>query len=430
VSARKALTLLVVAALVLSLLLKHVSAQVPVTVWGYIKMPDGSPAAGASVTVKAGSVTASTTAGSDGKYQVDLTVPSVPVTVTVTAVKGEYSGSASKTGEGVIRIDVVLQKAAPPPPPPPSKKLTRLSITAYPVSCVRGEAVTIIGNITPAMKVSVTLSIKAPNGSRVSVELQTDDKGSFSYTFTPDSVGVWEAFASFPGNSEYQGSTSPTVQIAVKNPTRLTLSALATQPKSVTLVGELTPSVEGAAVLIYVSIDNGKTWLNYTRALTGSDGRFRIILNITVSGSLLFKAVFPGSELLAPAEATALPAMVLSEAEVRLGEQLANLQKQNQELNRTLAALTAEKASLEEKVQSITREKADLENQLQSAKRDLEQLRGEAEGLRREVDALRTMTYVGIPLAGVAGAALGLIIGTRRRSQVQRPVEPKPARGQ
>jgi hypothetical protein len=100
--------------LLLSISAVSASAQgIPVGVYGYVYMPDGSPAAGASVTVSGGGDTATTTADSSGQYHVVLTVSSIPVTVTVTASKGGYSGTASATGEGTIRVDVRLSAPSP-----------------------------------------------------------------------------------------------------------------------------------------------------------------------------------------------------------------------------------------------------------------------------------------------------------------------------
>jgi len=39
---------------ILIVCVEQISAQVPITVWGYVYMPDGSKAVGASVTVVAG----------------------------------------------------------------------------------------------------------------------------------------------------------------------------------------------------------------------------------------------------------------------------------------------------------------------------------------------------------------------------------------
>ncbi|MEM2058983.1 MAG: hypothetical protein QXO76_12150, partial [Thermoproteota archaeon] len=60
-----------------------VQGGVPVPVEGYIYMPDGNPAGGASVSVSGGGASWSGTAGNDGFYSTTLDVNTVPVTITV-----------------------------------------------------------------------------------------------------------------------------------------------------------------------------------------------------------------------------------------------------------------------------------------------------------------------------------------------------------
>lgn len=102
--------LILVLITLLATLTEKTLAPVPLTVYGYVYMPDGSLAPGASVTVSAGGVKKSTTTDSNDRYSVTLFLESTPATVKVTVKKGSYTGSATKSNvAGAVRIDVKLK---------------------------------------------------------------------------------------------------------------------------------------------------------------------------------------------------------------------------------------------------------------------------------------------------------------------------------
>jgi hypothetical protein len=210
---------IILAVLTAATLSSFVEAQVPVAVWGYVYMPDGSPASGASVTVSGGGDSASTTAGSDGKYgPVTLTVSSTPVTITVKASKGEYSGSASASGEGTIRIDVHLSKAAPPPPPPPPPPPTSsVSISVSKSSVRPGESVTVSGTVSPSREIAVTIEFSTDKVSwEKLVEVKSSSSGVYSYVWYPNGSEVtYYLRASIPSQGNLPSATSGIVSVQV-----------------------------------------------------------------------------------------------------------------------------------------------------------------------------------------------------------------------
>ncbi|MGC9203100.1 MAG: hypothetical protein ACP5HX_10595 [Thermoproteota archaeon] len=217
---RRILPVVVLAMLTVATLLSpFIEAQVPVAVWGYVYMPDGSPASGASVTVSGGGDSVSTTAGSDGKYgPVTLTVSSTPVTITVKASKGEYSGSASASGEGTIRIDVRLSKPAPPPPPPPPPPPTSSVSISVSMSSVRpGESVTISGSVSPSREIAVTIEFSTDKVSWEKLaEVKSSSSGVYSYVWYPyGSEITYYLRASIPSQGELPSATSGIVSVQV-----------------------------------------------------------------------------------------------------------------------------------------------------------------------------------------------------------------------
>lgn len=401
-----------------------VKAQVPVAVWGYVYMPDGSPAAGASVSISGGGASASTSTGSDGKYgPVTLTVSSVPVTITVRASKGSYSGSASKTGEGTMRIDVHLSAAPPPPPPPPpEKKPTSLTIESSKKEYVN-ESVTLTGSINPAMSVEITISIVKPTGSSFQARVNSDSQGRFKYEFTPDDLGLYRAYAQFAGNNEYEFSKSNTVEFYVKMKPVVDLYALASGPRQVRVGGSVRPAPDTrATVMIFVSLDSGSSWLHLCNTTTDSEGRFTVNMSMSISGELLFKAVFTGTAKLARAESTRpLAFRLMSEEEERLSKQLedkinelSRLEEENEQLRTNITQLESNINSLLNRLNAILEDSRRLEEVVSRYK-------DEAERYRNEADQYRMLAMIGIPVSLMAGLATGIVLRLKLRGRGQTP---------
>jgi len=380
--------------LAVAAILAPVNAQVPITVWGYVKMPDGSPAVGASVTVKAADISKTVTTDSSGKYKVDLTVPSVPVKVTVTAKKGRYRGSASKVGEGVIRIDVVL-KYSPPP-----KKSTSIELSVDKNEYVVGDVVVVKGYIKPAMSVTVTITIVKPDGTSVSDNIKTQNDGSFTYSFIVDKTGIWKIQVKYAGSSEYAGSSSPVVEIVVKEKAYITMSAIATELGKVIVEGVVEPPISGATVMVYVSLDGGNTWLYLLNTTTDENGHYRAELEFTVGGNMLFKAIFPGTQTVTYCETEAPPAIKLPTP----GEE--ELKKKEEELKKKLTELENENVQLKEKVKELT-------EKLEEAQQTIEELSTTVATLESGSEKLKTATFIGIPLAAITCTVVGLLLGKR-----------------
>ncbi|MBO3800692.1 MAG: hypothetical protein FGF52_06565 [Candidatus Brockarchaeota archaeon] len=396
-----------------------VRAQVPVAVWGYVYMPDGSPAAGASVSISGGGASKSTSTGSDGKYgPVTLTVSSVPVTITVKASKGSYSGSASKTGEGTMRIDVHL--SAPPPPtptpsptptPPPEKKSTSLRITTSKTEYMN-ETAKISGSISPKMSVEITLVLVKPDGSTSQVKLNTDSEGKFSYEFTPDVLGKYKAYAQFKETSEYKGSTSNTVEFYVKMRPIIDLYALASGLRQVKVRGSVRPAPEtNAIIILYISLDGGSSWLHLYNTTTDNEGHFMVDVNMSISGELMFKAVFTGTETLTCAESTRPLAFRLT------SEEEEQLRKQLEDKINELRKLEKENEQLRANITQLMNDITDLSDRLNEALSNLREF-------EETISYYKMIAIMGASASLILGLAVGILWGRKLRGREKTQEKP------
>ncbi len=414
------LSLIVLLATLVVMVSCHVElkAPVPLAVWGYVYMPDGSPASGAKVTVYAGGVSKSTTTGSNGKYKVDLAVPKTPVDVKVVARKGEYKGSASrKNVEGVVRIDVRLKK----PVVKVRRKSTKLTLEVSRKECPVNETVILIGKIEPSLSVDIDIIITRPDGEVLRVKVTSDKRGEFVYELKVDVVGTWSAYARFPGTKDYAPSTSNTVEFHVKYPTTISMKAEAVGTKEVCIVGRVEPPTANATVVILISLDGGMTWLPLCNVTTDENGYFKLSLNMSVSGLLLFKAIFAGTEKLLPAEVER-PAIskLPSKEELERRKKVEVLEREKERLENQVKELSEENKSLRAKIEELSQTILKLEEELELYKNQTQELQEETSKLtleleesKRKLSFYTTTTFTGIPISILVGVLIGILTGKR-----------------
>ena len=416
---RKVILILVLITL-LATLTEKALAPVPITVYGYVYMPDGSPAPGASVTVSAGGAKKSATTDSNGKYSVTLSVESIPVTVKVTAKKGSYTGSATKSNvAGAVRIDVKL-KAQQPPPTQPKKKKVKVEITIQKEVYALGETVTINGTITPETSGNVEIYVTPPNGTEKSYRIAASD-GKFSYSFKADTLGKWEAYALFLGNDKYGTSKSNTVTFYVKIKPQLSFNAIAKETGKVEIKGRINPATSSTQVTVYISIDGGRTWLPFINITTDQNGNFQVELNLTVSGNLLLKLVTQETEQLLSAEAQQ-PTMFKLESptEKLLRQRLEEALEVQANLTEQVQQLKQRNQQLEEQVEKLHSQLENATQALIQAQNSTKTLEAQLESLKKENQQLRNTLTLALPLALAAGAAVGLIVEHFRRKRESR----------
>jgi len=400
--------LILVLIMLLATLTEKALAPVPVTVYGYVYMPDGSPAPGASVTVSAGGVKKSTTTDSNGKYSVTLSVESTPVTVKVTAKKGSYTGSATKSNvAGAVRIDVKLKAQQPPQP---KKEKVKVEITIQKEVYALGETVTINGTITPETSGNVEIYVTPPNGTEKSYRIAASD-GKFSYSFKVDALGKWEVYALFLGNDKYGTSKSNPVTFYVKIKPQLSFNAIAKESGKVEIKGRINPATSSTQVTVYISIDGGRTWLPFTNITTDQNGNFQVELNLTVSGNLLLKLVTQETEQLLSVEAQQ-PTMFKLESptEKLLRQQLDAALQAQANLTKQVQQLKQENQQLKEQIEELHSQLENANQALIQAQNISKTLNAQLKDLQRENQQLRNTLTLALPIAGAAGAAAGSII--------------------
>jgi hypothetical protein len=123
-------------------------------------------------------------------------------------VKASWDGDLDHEGSESSEVSFTVLKAK-----------SSLSLSASRVDLEKGDEITISGSINPSLTgVAVTLTFERPDGTNFTVTALTNTEGSFSYTFTPQDAGKWTVHASWPGNENYEGATSPSLSFTVKEP--------------------------------------------------------------------------------------------------------------------------------------------------------------------------------------------------------------------
>ena len=150
-----------------------------------------------------------------------VTVPSDATTgdtLTVTAI------SAFDPVSGVAAAAVTV--------PAPNVTATGLTIVANPSEQRSQPAVTLTGQITPAMVQSIAISITDPSNTVIQFGVSTDSTGAYQTSFQPSSTGVYSIRASFAG-AEATSPVRPLPAVAVSNKavTALLLTATPNNPR-------------------------------------------------------------------------------------------------------------------------------------------------------------------------------------------------------
>ena len=409
-------------------------AQVPITVWGYVKYPNGRPAAGAHVRVVADGASKSTTTDSSGKYKVDLTVSKVPVTVRVYASINSYKGSASKSNvKGVVRIDVTLHKV---------KKSTSLKIWANRTVYTIGERAKIYGKITPPIRATIVIHIIDPTGREKTAKIQSKGDGSFTYSFTVDKLGKWKVYASFPGTADYYPSRSNTLTIYVKTGIKIEFNVeykvLNMTAIKLEIFGNTDPPVSGTKLTLFLSFDRGLTWMKIGETPL-NNGIFNFTYIIHVIGEILVKVYFPGTEKYAPCEV--VREVIIRAANITIPEfekKIKELRTKAEQLKSQMEALKKEreelikvKAELEESTRRMQKEVENLRKQLQTLNETLNKLLKENAALKEKIEYLKanltesekakkqyvrklkktkTLMYVSFTIAFALGFIIGYIV--------------------
>lgn len=177
-------------------------------------------------------------------------------------------------------------------------------ISCLPLSSyiIGGQNVTVSGSITPIrVGVEVEIAYIRPDGSRVVRKALTNTTGVYADTFMPDKLGLWKATASWPGDENYEGSTSFSEEFTVSMGTSSTyLSYLypsrITIGSAINLTGYLWPR-RFASIDLEYSLDQSETWTTFASVNTTCDGEYSYLWTPISIGIYTLRAAWKGDEV-------------------------------------------------------------------------------------------------------------------------------------
>lgn len=172
---------------------------------------------------------------------------------------------------------------------------------------------TVTGTITPTQSGTVTV-YESLNGSYLASSQETLTNGAYQYVDFETGVGIYQFYAVWPGDSQYNPSLSPiaTVAVGVAAPTTPTLtlkssSSSITPGQSVTLSGTISPSASGTISLLE-SINGSAFQQIATPSL--SNGAYSYSYTISQQGTYEFQTSFAGNSQLNPAQSSTVTVAV------------------------------------------------------------------------------------------------------------------------
>ena len=127
-----------------------------------------------------------------------------------------------------------------------------MAISSPPTSVKQGYTMTVTGVISPKIvRVAVKLTYTKPDGTTVDRTVVTAEDGSFSDSYSPDALGLWQVFASWQGDETHTGATSTIATFEVVEPSFLDLYGM-------TLAGVLVVVVALAGAVLYFRSRRGR----------------------------------------------------------------------------------------------------------------------------------------------------------------------------
>jgi len=184
----------------------------------------------------------------------------------------------------------------------PLRQIGIISCTPLSSYISGGRNVTVSGSITPPrVGAEVDVTYIRPDWSMVIRKALTNATGEFTDSFIPDKVGIWKVLASWPGDKDYEGSTSYPEEFTVsKGTSSIYLNyfypSTITVGSSINLTGDLWPQ-RFATVNLEYSPDQGGTWITFASVNTNATGDYSYTWTPTSIGNYKLRASWPGDEV-------------------------------------------------------------------------------------------------------------------------------------
>ncbi|MBN2334258.1 hypothetical protein JXL21_01780 [Candidatus Bathyarchaeota archaeon] len=159
--------------------------------------------------------------------------------------------------------------------------------------------ITVSGKVKPSLeKVEIQLTLMAPDQSNRIESLITEEDGSFSYKFTPDSIGVWKVYIIPAENQLFIDTEFRELEFKViKRSSRI--DDCAASPKvvlkedEVTIIGVLKPRLPNECIHVHVTDPDGARYQE--QIITDNEGKFRHVLLAKVSGNYSINFTWQGT---------------------------------------------------------------------------------------------------------------------------------------
>lgn len=182
------------------------------------------------------------------------------------------------------------------------KSSSSISCNLSSTSIDMDSSVIIHGEIHPPRLAQVKIEVSKDDGITWSdlTSVTSAPDGNYSYEWTPDTAGLYQIKASWPGDAEYTGATSPTIFLTVAGLSSQISCQLSTTKViqiltygSVTISGSIMPAIPDVAITIYHSADEA-TWDTLATVNTDSEGKYSYTWTPQSLGTCYIKAVWLG----------------------------------------------------------------------------------------------------------------------------------------
>ena len=182
-----------------------------------------------------------------------------------------------------------------------AKASSSISCSSFTNTISIGSSITVTGYISPIHGGAVVaLTYTRPDASIVARTVTATSSAYYTDTYAPDRVGSWTVWASWTGDHDHEGATSPAKSIVVnKASSSITCRASATVFSiglSTVISGVVSPADSALEVFIQQSTDAGSTWNNLTSVMTNPSGSYSSNWTPSTVGSYVVRSTWAGDE--------------------------------------------------------------------------------------------------------------------------------------
>lgn len=191
-------------------------------------------------------------------------------------------------GDYEVRRDLTVQVRA--------KSLSSITCSYSPEEPTVFNPVSITGSIKPERQSEVTVTTVNPMNVSRTFTAKTDAKGIFNTAFTPDAVGKWIVYLSWPGDDEYSASkTSISINVG-RGILSVDLKVNPTNPKinsNVTVSGWFSTPIDTVVSMTIISPTGSSSRFN----VQVSKGSFTYMFKVGETGTWIVDVSWPGNEV-------------------------------------------------------------------------------------------------------------------------------------